>query len=139
MAPRFMKERGWESWDWDNTTQSDLDSLIEAIGLFFKTHTAQELEEGAVKRGIMLNKVCNAADTLASEQLQARDFWVNIEHDELKDTLVYPGAFAKFSLTPIQFNRRAPLIGEHNHDIYVKELGLAESQVSIQSVLSDAA
>lgn len=130
MAPQSMIEQGWQDWDWGQTTQSELDCLIEAIGGFFNSHTAQELEDGAVKRGIMLNKVCNVADTLASEQLKARDFWVSLKHDELKDSLVYPGAFAKFSLTPIQINRRAPLIGEHNNDIYVREMGLSESQVS---------
>jgi crotonobetainyl-CoA:carnitine CoA-transferase CaiB-like acyl-CoA transferase len=104
--------------------------LIECIGRFFKNHTTRELEEGAVKRGIMLNKVCDVADTLTSEQLQARDFWVNLEHEEIQGVLTYPGAFAKFSLTPIKINRRAPLIGEHNNDIYVGELGLSESQVT---------
>ncbi|MBN1188136.1 MAG: CoA transferase [Dehalococcoidales bacterium] len=130
MAPRYMKERDWQKWDWDKITQSDLDCLVESIGYFFKTHTTRELEEGAAQRGIMLNKVCNVADTLASEQLQARDFWVNLEHAELRDNLVYTGAFAKFSLTPLRIHRRAPLIGEHNEEIYVKEFGLSLSQVS---------
>jgi crotonobetainyl-CoA:carnitine CoA-transferase CaiB-like acyl-CoA transferase len=33
------------------------------------------------------------------------------------------------SETPIDMSIRAPLIGEHNHDIYVKELGLAEADI----------
>jgi crotonobetainyl-CoA:carnitine CoA-transferase CaiB-like acyl-CoA transferase len=130
MAPQYMKERDWQSWDWDKITQSDLDCLVESIGCFFKKHTTLELETGASQRGIMLNKVCNVADTLTSEQLQAREFWVKLEHAEIRDVLVYPGAFAKFSLTPIQMNRRAPLIGEHNTDIYIKEMGLSESLIS---------
>jgi crotonobetainyl-CoA:carnitine CoA-transferase CaiB-like acyl-CoA transferase len=130
MAPKFMKERNWKSWDWNQITQSDLDEMIEAVSRFFKAHTAQELEEGAVARGIMLNKVGDSSDTYHSEQLKARNFWVNLQHDELQDTIAYPGPFAKFSLTPIEINRRAPLVGEHNDEIYVEELGLSESQVS---------
>jgi crotonobetainyl-CoA:carnitine CoA-transferase CaiB-like acyl-CoA transferase len=129
LAPRFMTERDWKTFDWHQTTQADFDDLTEAIGQFFKVHTAEELEEGAIKRGIMLNKVCNAEDTFNSEQLRARNFWVNIAHDELSDTLTYPGAFAKFSLTPIEVPRRAPLIGEHNDDIFAQELGLSKSQL----------
>jgi crotonobetainyl-CoA:carnitine CoA-transferase CaiB-like acyl-CoA transferase len=130
MAPRFMKERNWKTWDWNQITQADLDEMIEAVGRFFKSHTAQELEEGSVNRGIMLNKVGDSADNYNSEQLKAREFWVNLQHDELKDTIAYPGPFAKFSLTPIEINRRAPLIGEHNNEIYIQEMGLSESQVS---------
>lgn len=130
IAPNFMKERNWKNWDWNKITQADLDAMIEAVGRFFKVHSAQELEEGAVKRGIMLNKVGDSADTFHSEQLKARNFWVDIRHDELKDSIAYPGPFARFSLTPIEINRRAPLIGEHNNEIYVKELGLSKSEVS---------
>jgi len=130
MAPAFMKERDWKKFDWDQTTQADFDELTEAIGRFFKVHTAEELEEGAIQRGIMMNKVCDSADTFTSAQLKARDFWVNLKHDELGETITYPGVFGKFSLTPLQIERRAPLIGEHNHDIYVKELGLSESEFS---------
>jgi crotonobetainyl-CoA:carnitine CoA-transferase CaiB-like acyl-CoA transferase len=130
MAPAFMKERDWKTFDWEQTTQADFDELTEAIGRFFKVHTAEELEEGAIQRGIMMNKVCDSADTFTSAQLKARDFWVNLKHDELGETITYPGVFGKFSLTPLKIERRAPLIGEHNHDIYVKELGLSESQFS---------
>ena len=31
--------------------------------------------------------------------------------------------------TPIQIPRRAPLIGEHNEEIYVKELGLSHDDL----------
>ncbi|MFC1900344.1 CaiB/BaiF CoA transferase family protein [Chloroflexota bacterium] len=129
MAPHFMKEKDWENWDWANTTQAELDSIQKAINDFFKTHTKKELEVKATKRGIQLNIICDSADTVANVQLQARDFWENIEHDELNDTIIYPGAFAKFSLTPIGDWQRAPLIGEHNDDIYRLELGFSEHQV----------
>ena len=130
MAPGFMKEKDWERWDWLQTTQHEFDSLTRAINLFFKAHTGQELQEEAVKRDVQLNKVCDSADTVSNVQLRARQFWVNIEHDELDDTITYPGAFAKFSLTPIEARHRAPLIGEHNDDIYRKELGLSKHQLA---------
>jgi crotonobetainyl-CoA:carnitine CoA-transferase CaiB-like acyl-CoA transferase len=130
LAPPFMKERGWQSWDWDMITQADLDQLIEWISRFFIRHTARELEEGAISRGIMLNKVANVADTLVSEQLEARDYWKTLQHEDLQTSLIYPGAFAKFSLTPIQIKHRAPHIGEHNREIYNDELGLSEAQIA---------
>jgi len=32
--------------------------------------------------------------------------------------------------TPIEYRRRAPLIGEHNSEIYSKELGLTQEKLS---------
>jgi crotonobetainyl-CoA:carnitine CoA-transferase CaiB-like acyl-CoA transferase len=130
LAPDFMKERDWKNFDWNKSNQADFDAISQSVGTFFKACTAQELEDGAIQRGMMLNKVCNSEDTLNSEQLKARDFWVKIKHDELNDTITYPGAFAKFSLTPLEIKHRAPLIGEHNKEIYIKEMGLFESQMN---------
>ncbi|MBI4332313.1 MAG: CoA transferase [Chloroflexi bacterium] len=129
MAPQLMKEIDWNGWDWLQTTQTELESIIKAISLFFMAHTVEELREEGIRRGVMLHKVCNAADTVNNPQLRARGFWINVEHDELGDTISYPGAFAKFSLTPVADCRRPPLIGEHNCEIYGKELGLSEHEL----------
>ena len=130
LAPDYMKETDWENWDWDKVTQAELDIYTEAVTEFFKTRTAEELEEGAIERGIMLNKVCDSADSRASVQLEARNFWTSVEHEELNDTLTYPGPFAKFSLTPVGTPRRAPRIGEHNREIYESELGLTPRELA---------
>jgi crotonobetainyl-CoA:carnitine CoA-transferase CaiB-like acyl-CoA transferase len=37
----------------------------------------------------------------------------------------YPGAFVKASQAPSRAVRRAPMIGEHNKEIYEDELGLS--------------
>jgi formyl-CoA transferase len=34
------------------------------------------------------------------------------------------------SATPIEYRRRAPLIGEHNREVYVGELGLTEDEMA---------
>jgi len=129
MAPDFMTEIDWQNWDWLEVTQSRLDSIVEAVSLFFEAHSGEELQDGAGERGIMLNKICDSADTLDNVQLKSRDFWVDVKHDELDDSIIYPGAFAIFSLTPIGGWQRAPLIGEHNDDIYREELGLSEQEL----------
>ena len=64
------------------------------------------------------------------KQLQSRGFWKRVEHSELHNTITYPGAFAKLSETPIRLHRRAPLIAEHNEDIFVKELGISKEELT---------
>jgi crotonobetainyl-CoA:carnitine CoA-transferase CaiB-like acyl-CoA transferase len=50
---------------------------------------------------------------------------------KLGDTIKYPGAPLKMKETPWKIQRRAPLIGEHNEEVYEKELGLSKEQVTI--------
>jgi crotonobetainyl-CoA:carnitine CoA-transferase CaiB-like acyl-CoA transferase len=54
-----------------------------------------------------------------------------VEHPELNDTIIYPGAFAKVDGAPINIRRRAPRIGEHNDEVYQKELGISEEQLAL--------
>jgi crotonobetainyl-CoA:carnitine CoA-transferase CaiB-like acyl-CoA transferase len=144
MAPDFMKKMDWEAWDWFQTNQAELDALAEAIGRFFKTHTKDELNAGAVRQNasmgevydeqgikgsLLIGKICNSADLMTDEQLNARDFWVDVEHDELGQNITYPGAFANFSLTPMKEFRRAPRVGEHNNEFYSEVLNVSPGEL----------
>ena len=82
--------------------------------------------EGAVKYRIMLYAAAMAKDVRESPHLAARDFWTEVEHPELNTKITYPGKWANNSLTPPQISRRAPLIGEHNREIYENELGISK-------------
>jgi len=108
----------WDSYDLATTTQEVVDSLQDPAARFFMTHTKAELLEGARKRRIILYPVSTAADIWESVQLAARDFWVELKHPELGAFITYPGAFAKATLAPPQVWRRAPLIGEHNNEVF---------------------
>ena len=81
-----------------------------------------------MKRRILLYPVSTMKDILESPQLAARDFWRQVEHPELDTTITYPGAFATASGTPLQLSRRAPLIGEHNEEVY-REMGLSVEEI----------
>jgi crotonobetainyl-CoA:carnitine CoA-transferase CaiB-like acyl-CoA transferase len=61
-------------------------------------------------------------DLLESEHLQAREFFVALEHP-VAGLLSYPGAPAKFSASPWQARRAAPTLGQHNADIFQSRLG----------------
>jgi crotonobetainyl-CoA:carnitine CoA-transferase CaiB-like acyl-CoA transferase len=49
----------------------------------------------------------------------------------LGQSLKYPGPPFRLSETPWRIVRRAPLIGEHNVEIYEKELGFSEEQLAL--------
>lgn len=90
---------------------------MECIERFTLSHTKAELFEEAFRRRVLLVPVSNTYDILHSEQLNAREYWTTIEHPELGRRVIYPGPFARFSQTPIQYRRRPPLKGEHTVEI----------------------
>jgi crotonobetainyl-CoA:carnitine CoA-transferase CaiB-like acyl-CoA transferase len=70
-----------------------------------------------------------AADISENPQLAFREYWAEIEHKELGDSVVYPGPFGKSSQASPRISRRAPLIGEHNIEIYERELGISRDKL----------
>jgi crotonobetainyl-CoA:carnitine CoA-transferase CaiB-like acyl-CoA transferase len=45
--------------------------------------------------------------------------------------MTYPGGFIKSTEMTCGIRRRAPLIGEHNEEIYKKELGLSAEELMV--------
>jgi crotonobetainyl-CoA:carnitine CoA-transferase CaiB-like acyl-CoA transferase len=74
--------------------------------------------------------VDNISDLMDNPQLASRDFWINLPHPEMNDSLTYPGPFAVLSESPIAIRRRAPLIGEHNTEIFEKELRISRKDMA---------
>ena len=91
-------------------------------------HTKEEVYYGAQERGAAVGMVCTTEDLLKSKQLQARQFFVRIEHPKAGGH-TYPGAPFKMSLTPPRAKRPAPLLGEHNEEIYCRRLGFTKGEL----------
>ena len=125
-----LKDIDLSKFDASTITQEDQDRQYGLVNDFLKTKTKAELYEEAVKRGIMLAPCNNIEDIMKNAQLEARGFWEKVEHPELGQTITYPGAPVKMDQTTWKINRRAPLIGEHNREVYVKELGLTQEDMA---------
>lgn len=118
IALDLLKGKDWASFDMLQVTEEELQEISEAMGKFFLTHTKSEFYEAMQQRRIMIAPVSGIDDLVNDPQLVARGFWVDLKHPELGTTITYPGAFAKLSETPYKLSRRAPLIGEHNDEVY---------------------
>ena len=95
------------------------------------TKTKEELyNKGAFEYTILIAPVSTTKDISEDIQLAARQFWVELPHPELGRNLPYAGPFIQLSETPITYQRRAPLTGEHNREIYCGELGFTETQLA---------
>ncbi len=123
-ATEYLKKKDWNSFDLAKTIPQEWEAIEEPVSRFFLGHSKVELFNEALRRQIMLFPVYGFADLFSDNQLQDRNFWVN------SGDMAFPGAFAKCSETSIRMRRPAPAVGEHNAEIYQKELGLTEYQFS---------
>lgn len=131
LAANALTETNWDELNMATMTQELLDRLEAPIGRFFLGHTKAELYQEAIRRGVMLYPVCTPADSLESAQLEARDFWVDVAHPELAESIRYPGSCVKTSKGRCRLRQRAPLIGEHNPDVYLRDLGLSKEDLLV--------
>jgi len=109
---------------------SEFERVKELVRDFTLSHTKAELLELAVDRGFLITPVTTIAEVVESPQFASRGYFQNVAHPELGESFVYPGSFAKFSASPIEYRLRPPTIGEHNFKIYRGELGLSEHEIT---------
>jgi len=126
-----IKDYDWSQWDATSVTQEEADRLMKPIADFLKTRTKAELFGEALKRSILLAPIQHVGELVPSPQLKHRGFWVDVCHPELEDTITYPGYPIKMSSFTYHPQRRAPLIGEHNEEIYIGELGLSKEDLTL--------
>ncbi len=127
MANEFLLTYEWEKFDMAGATQDLIDRISQPIAEFFKTRTKMEALEAAMSRGISICPLMGNRDLLNDPNLAIRGFWAPIEHPELSDSIPYPKQFARSSENEMATRCRAPLIGEHNAEVY-GELGLSAQE-----------
>jgi len=131
MAGDFLRQHDWSAFDMSRITESLLQQVEEPIAQFFLSHTKAELFDGATKRRIILFPVSSLKDIAEDVQLHAREFWAEVEYEELGVSITQLGFFAKTTNIPCSIRHRAPFIGEHNEDVYCGELGLSRDDLTM--------
>ena len=121
----------WTKFDTSTISQEERSRIDEAFGRFFLTKTKEELMQLAVEKAIVMGPINDVKDLWESRHLSAKGFWKKVEHPELGETIAYPGPPVEISEAPWMVTPRAPLIGEHNGDIYEKELGFPKEQLTM--------
>jgi benzylsuccinate CoA-transferase BbsE subunit len=129
LATGFLLNMDWDNFDMFTVTKEAMDNISKPVGEFFLRHTSKELLKGAVPRGVSIGPLSGMQDLLDDECLNTRHFWTEIEHPELGTAITYPKEFIRSSAMDCSTRFRAPLIGEHNDEIY-GELGLSGQELA---------
>jgi benzylsuccinate CoA-transferase BbsE subunit len=118
-----------EKWKEEEYRQSHVDHIIEVVGRWTKTHTAQELFELGQLMHFPWAPVCSPEEVVENPQLKSRGFLVEVAHPEIGTSINYLGAPYKSDYSSLEQWKRAPLIGEDNIQIFQKELGLSDEDL----------
>ena len=103
--------------------------MDDLVANFIASVPAEEAYHAAQERGFTWGAVRPPEALLDDAHLRDRGFWKQVDHSEIGHTFIYPGEAAIYSDSPWRISRRAPLIGEHNVEIYCGELGLSRGEL----------
>src|SRR5215813_8978704 len=80
MAPDFLKQKDWKTFNIAQVGQEEIDRMEAPIGNFFQGVTKAEFFKEVVKRQMLGYPVASVKEIFADPQHQARSFWQTIEH-----------------------------------------------------------
>jgi len=96
---------------------------------WMREHTKYEIYHKGQKIGVPTGAYQTPEEIMNSEQLNSRGFFVELDHSEV-GRITYPTAPYRFSKTPWRGRQAAPLLGEHNEEIYHKRLGHSKGELA---------
>jgi crotonobetainyl-CoA:carnitine CoA-transferase CaiB-like acyl-CoA transferase len=105
--------------------------VTDTIREFFTHLTLEEAWRGGQERNFPWGAVRTMDELMDDAHLADRGFYVDVPHPELGKHFIYPGPAALYNGSPWTISRRAPLIGEHNVDIFGDELGLSKQALTV--------
>lgn len=102
-----------------------LDAFVAGLT---RSHRAGELTAKLQGAGVAAYPVENCVDIHHDENLEAFDFWHWLEHKQMGPA-PYEGLQHRLSRTPGELRSAAPVLGQHNDEVFRGMLGLSESEI----------
>jgi benzylsuccinate CoA-transferase BbsE subunit len=81
-------------------------------------------------RGFLIGAANDPRDIVENAQHNARGWFRDVPHPELGRDVKFPGPPYHLADSPARVRRRAPILGEHNAEVYGGELGLTADQLA---------
>jgi benzylsuccinate CoA-transferase BbsE subunit len=113
------------------TIQANVSHIAAALETFLANIPLEEAWHGGQELGLPWGAIRSMDEIIADQHLQDREFFTEVFHPELGRSFIYPGPAALYSHSAWRISRRAPLIGEHNVEIFCGELGLSQAALVV--------
>ena len=106
-----------------------VDELMpEFVDKWVKERTTDDVVEILEKTGVPVAAVMDLDEVQSSPQAEAREMFVKVNHPTMGE-IIEPGFPIKFSETKGDISAPAPLLGEHNVEVYTRLLDYSEEKV----------
>jgi crotonobetainyl-CoA:carnitine CoA-transferase CaiB-like acyl-CoA transferase len=92
--------------------------IIEVVGKLLEKLTADDGYRGGQAIHMPFAHVRRPEQNLDDPHWEDRGFWLTGEVPGHDEPVRYPGAPYRFTKSPVELRRRAPLLGEHNTTVY---------------------
>ncbi len=117
-----------EEWSTQAVRIANRQEVLDRMAPYLMARTKNEIfEEGQAWR-IPVAPVANVEDLVNSPQFKARDYMVEVDYP-VAGKQVQPGPLGKMSESPGKLSSPAPLLGQHNAEIYGKLLGYGKEDM----------
>jgi CoA:oxalate CoA-transferase len=114
--------------DWLRERLGVEELTTEVLREWVAEHTVEEVVEFMTETGVPVAPVLDLDQAMENEQALAREMFVKVDHPVLGET-IEPGFPIKFSETKGELTEPAPLLGQHNEEVYAGLLGLSRDEV----------
>lgn len=111
-----------------NERLKNVEELDPMVSAWVGDHTVSEMGKILEEAGIPWGRVATVAESVDSEQVQARDMMPAMEHP-VYGNVKLPGIPIKMSGTPGSIRKPPPIAGEDTEDILTRLLGLDEQEI----------
>jgi crotonobetainyl-CoA:carnitine CoA-transferase CaiB-like acyl-CoA transferase len=101
------------------------DLLIQGLAQWDR----KALHQASGERRLVFGMAQDAGDLHDCPHLQEREFFRTVSHPVAEEAK-YPGMGPRLSGVDYQVSRHAPLLGQHNREIYGDELGCSDSELT---------
>ncbi|MFC2039336.1 CaiB/BaiF CoA transferase family protein [Chloroflexota bacterium] len=117
---RTMRER---------TRPESRQAITEWLGAWVAQQTTAELVKRLNEAGVPCGRLNTIPEVFSEPQVRAREMIVELDHPGL-GLVPLLGNAIKLSETPAEIRSPAPMVGEHNEEIYASLLSLTDEQLA---------
>ena len=107
------------------------EQVMRAVHRFVESMPAEEAYRGGQGRHLPYGYVRRPEQNLDDPHWRERGFFVETALPGHEKPVLYPAVPYRFSATPMEMRRRAPLLGEHNFEVYSGGLGYTPEQLIV--------
>ena len=125
-SPEALMGNEWLSTQFRNANPDIIDAYVTE---FTMAHGKMEITEMCQSKGVPCTPVNIPADFYQDPHVRQRGTFAEVEHPVVgRFSVVRP--VSVFSRTGCQVRRTAPLLGQHNREVYCHELGFDEAELT---------